>query len=94
MLATKLKTLLNVGLDPFRIGKHNFEFSVDEIEALAKERALKCMGCRYFKKEPVDFLRVEDKRIPELSEMSCGKCGCLLPYKARQSIKPCSKWLK
>lgn len=73
-------------------GKRNFENPKDEIERLAAERAEICKGCRYFKKEPIDFLRIKDDRIPDLSEMSCGKCGCILSYKLRQSISICKRW--
>lgn len=92
MLGSKIKTILTDGTAPLREGMYNYNNPQAEIELLAKERAKACTGCRYFKKEPIDFLRVKDQRIRELSEMSCGKCGCLLPYKTRQSIKPCSRW--
>lgn len=94
MLLSKIKTLAQDGLDPFIKGKRNFDNQVDEIESLAKERAETCKGCRYFKDEPIQWLRVEDKSILELSGKSCGKCGCVLSYKTRQSIKTCSKWSK
>jgi uncharacterized paraquat-inducible protein A len=85
-------TLLVDGLEPYEVGKNNFKNPIPEIESLAWDRLEICVTCRYFKKEPVEFLRVIDERIKALSEMSCGKCGCELSYKTRQSIKTCSKW--
>lgn len=92
MLSSKIKTLLNDGFDPYIEGKHNFENPDPAVEELAKDRAKTCMGCRYFKVEPIPMFRVKDERIPELSNMSCGLCGCIESYKLRQSIKKCSKW--
>lgn len=94
MLSSKIKTIIKDGLDPYFEGKRNFEHPNPEMELLAAERAKTCVGCRYFKKEPIGFLRITDHNVPELSDMSCGKCGCLSPYKNRQSIKPCKKWLR
>lgn len=92
MLSSKVKTLIEDGIDPYLEGKHNFYNPTNETESLAKERYETCKGCRYFKLEPIPFLRVEDKRMPELSNMSCGLCGCIESYKLRQSIKKCKKW--
>lgn len=92
MLSSKIKTLLTDGLDPYLEGKHNFNNPVEEVEALAKERAKICIGCRYFKTEPIEMFRVVDERIPELTNKSCGLCGCIESYKLRQSIKVCKKW--
>lgn len=94
MLSSKIKTILTQGIDPFLEGKHNFEKPKHEIELLAKERAITCLGCRYYKDEPIDFLRVKDDKITELSGKSCGKCGCVLPYKTRQSKSICKRWQK
>lgn len=91
-IKSKLGTLLNDGIEPYKIGKHNFDNPTQEIESLALKRSEICASCRYFKKEPVEFLRVLDERICALSEMCCGKCGCELSYKARQSIKICTRW--
>ena len=91
----KLKTILNNPKQTaaaFREGVKNFNNPTPEIEALAKKRLDECKGCEFFVKEPISFLRVEDKRLPEASGMMCGECGCSLPYKLRQSISKCSKW--
>lgn len=90
----KIKTLTTDGIEPFEVGLHNFEKHIEEVEILAKERSKTCEGCRFYKIEPIPFLRVTDHRIPALSDMSCGKCGCILSYKTRQSIKICSKWTR
>lgn len=86
-------TIVKDGLEPYQVGKNNFELVNIEVEELAKKRADVCSGCRYFKKEPIPSLAVTDKKIPVLSEMMCGRCGCTLSYKTRQSIKMCAKWL-
>ncbi len=88
----KAKTLLTDGVDPYIEGKFNFEHPSEDNETLAKERSQTCEGCRFYKLEPIDFFRVTDENIPALSDMSCGKCGCVLSYKTRQSIKKCKKW--
>lgn len=90
----KAGTLISDGVDPYIAGKNNFELVNIEAEQIAKERAKLCGGCRYFKKEPIKDFQVVDVRIPELSEMMCGRCGCTLSYKTRQSIQVCAKWLK
>jgi len=88
----KAITIASDGIDPYIEGKKNFDTPLFCVEVLAKLRAETCMGCRYFKKEPIESFRVIDIRIPELSEMMCGKCGCELSLKSRQSIKVCKKW--
>lgn len=93
-ITTKGKTLAKDGIDPFLEGKKNYENYLLCIETLAKERVEICKKCTSFKKEPVIKLRVKDTRIPDLSEMYCESCGCELPYKTRQNIKTCEKWLK
>lgn len=91
-IATKTKTILEYGIDAFVQGKRNYENPTNKIEKLAKERFKTCVDCVFFKKEPVDFLRIQDKYITELSGMYCEDCGCSLTYKTRQSIKKCKKW--
>lgn len=93
-LIKKAKTILDVGLEPYEVGKHNFENPIICVEVKAEERAEICKTCVFFVDEPIDFLKVKDERIPIISEKMCGECGCTLPYKIRQSIKPCEKWLK
>jgi hypothetical protein len=90
----KLSTLAENGVEPVYEGIHNFNKPDPEIEALALERANTCKGCPMFVKEPVGFLAVKDERIPILSKIMCDDCGCTLPYKTRQSITVCDKWLK
>lgn len=87
----KIVSLVKSGVDPFFEGKHNFENENDEVEKLAKERL---KDCDCLVEEPIDFLRVEDRRIPELSNKMCDICGCTASYKFRQSIEKCSKWQK
>lgn len=88
----KAKTLSNVGLEPFEIGKNNFDNPSKEVEELAIKRAAICVGCPLMKIEPIESFRVKDERIPELSNMMCGDCFCELPLKTRQSISICDAW--
>ena len=88
----KAKTISKTGLEPFEIGKQNFDNPIKEIEELAIKRAAICMGCPLMKIEPIESFRIEDTRIPELSNMMCGDCFCELPLKTRQSIKVCDNW--
>lgn len=90
--AKKASTLVMVGLEPYQVGKHNFENPVLCVEIKAAQRAEICKTCPMFVKEPIDFLRVTDERIPALSEMMCDDCGCVLSYKTRQSITICENW--
>ena len=86
----KAKALIKSGIEPYDIGKYYFENPDPEVEALAKERLKDCSECLEI--EPIDAWKVEDTRIPELSNKSCSKCGCIAPYKFRQSLEPCKKW--
>ena len=88
----KAKTLSNVGLEPFEVGKYNFENPTKESEELAIKRAVICIGCDLMKIEPIESFRIEDTRIPELSNMMCGDCFCELSLKTRQSITICDNW--
>jgi hypothetical protein len=87
-ILTKGQTILSDGLAPYEEGKKNFIAR----SVIPDKNIDICKGCRYFKTEPIEAFRVEDKDYPELSGKSCGKCGCILSYKLRQTIKPCSKW--
>lgn len=93
-LAKKAKGVIEVGTDPFLEGKHYFENYDKDVEELAFDRFKNnCDGCDYNEPEPIDFLRVNDIIIPEISERMCGLCGgCTLSYKLRQSITKCEKW--
>lgn len=90
----KVDTLIEVGEKPFFEGKFNFENENVDIELLASERKEKCLTCNDFEDEPIESLRVKDENIPELSNKMCGDCFCVLPYKLRQSIVKCPKWLE
>lgn len=74
------------------IGIKNFKFAKSEVEELAKKRADKAKNCENFKDEPIDFLKVKDKRIPELSGKYCVNCGCVASFKFRQNISKCECW--
>lgn len=91
-LIKKAITILDVGLEPYEVGKHNFENPIICVEVKAEQRAEICGSCEFFVDEPIDFLKVKDERIPIVSGKMCDDCGCTLPYKIRQSIKPCEKW--
>lgn len=88
----KILSLISNGIDPLTEGIHNFCNPVLEIERLAENRMNECSLCEFFQTEPISFLRVEDKRIPELTNMYCEECGCTSSYKLRQSITKCKKW--
>jgi hypothetical protein len=90
----KIVSLVNNGLEPLEIGIRNFKNIDIDVELLACDRAKKCTGCEMFTDEPIDFLRVVDKNIPELSNKMCDECGCTLSYKLRQSKNKCDKWLE
>ena len=91
----KLKTIIKEGVkdvaDAYIEGKYNFDNPTPEIEQLAKERLKTCNGCLV--REPIKFLRVEDERIPELSNKMCDECGCTAAYKFRQNSIKCKRWL-
>ena len=91
-LVGKGKTLASDGLDPLMAGMEAYNNEDPETEALAKTRSETCSTCEHFEDEPVQSLQIQDQRIPELSKKMCGDCFCALPYKTRQSVKPCDKW--
>lgn len=75
------------------IGIKNFNFLNEKTENLAMERLeANCKFCNFNILEPIEELRVTDTRIPDLTNRTCGDCGCVLSYKLRQSVKKCSKW--
>lgn len=90
----KIVSLVKNGIEPLNTGYDNFKHPNIDVEILAKERKETCVKCTMFKTEPIPMLRVEDKNIPELSNMFCDMCGCTLSYKLRQSIEKCDKWQK
>lgn len=88
----KIVSLVKNGIDPLEEGMRNFSKPIDSVERLANERKNVCIGCEFYTEEPILFLRVEDVRIPELSNTMCDECGCTLSYKLRQSQTKCIKW--
>ena len=88
----KIVSLVSNGIEPLEEGMRNFRNPVLEIERLAMDRMYSCIGCEFYLKEPIVFLRVNDKVIPELSNMMCDECGCTLSYKLRQSKEICKLW--
>lgn len=91
-IAKKVKTITKKGLEPYEVGKSNFEHPTPCIEKLAQQRAEICKGCEFFKQEPIEQFQVVDSRIPVLSKMYCEDCGCISSYKLRQSIDECDRW--
>ena len=87
-----VETVTKKGVKPLVQGKKNFNNPTDEVEALAKERLEICKGCVFFEEEPIEWLKVEDERLPEASGMYCADCGCVSSYKIRQSLQLCEKW--
>lgn len=88
----KANTLLDVGLEPYSIGKKNFENPNEEVESLALKRKEKCVSCELFEDEVLESCLITDVRIPQLSNKMCGECFCVLAYKLRQSVVKCEKW--
>ncbi len=63
-------------------------FYLNRNTKLAKQRAERyCNGCEFNISEPIESLRVKDKRVPALSGRTCKECGCVLSYKLRQNIQ-------
>lgn len=91
-LKKKLLSLAKHGIDPISEGINNFVHQNIDVELLAKERKDICLKCPMYVEEPISFLRIEDKSIPELSNKMCDICGCTLSYKLRQSKDICNKW--
>lgn len=87
----KGKSILKYGLEPYEVGKGNYQLNDPKLEKKAKERFKVCSGCRFLEEEPIDFLKVED-RIKEASNKMCGQCGCTISYLIRQDLKICKKW--
>lgn len=88
----KIVSLIDNGTDGLEQGLYNFKHPVLEVERLAETRKDECVGCEFYVDEPISFLRVNDKRITELSNKMCDDCGCTLSYKLRQSINKCKNW--
>lgn len=88
----KIVSLVKNGIEPIEEGINNFNHPNIDVELLAKERKETCVVCSMFVDEPISFLRVKDKAIPELSNKMCYSCGCTVSYKLRQSLDKCDKW--
>jgi len=91
-ITKKIKTISKSGLSAVEQGKYALENPTLHTENVAKKRLETCKKCEYFELEPIAFLRIKDKNIPELSQKYCRSCGCSLPYKTRQNIETCPKW--
>jgi hypothetical protein len=94
-LFRKIKTVGTHGISDIKEGRDNYNLNNPKIEDDAAARAKVCKGCSNYEAEPIDFLKREDARIPELDNMMCGGetgCGCALAYLARQYSKVCKKW--
>lgn len=88
----KIVSLIDNGAEALKVGYHNFNHTNIDVELLAEERKNTCLNCPFFVDEPIKFLKVTDKNIPELSGKMCDECGCTLTYKLRQSLIKCNKW--
>lgn len=93
-LIKKANTLSKVGVEPYEEGKKNFDHPTPCIEIIAQKRTAICKGCEFFKTEPIEYFRVTDETIPELSNKYCEDCGCISSYKLRQNQDLCNKWLE
>ncbi len=74
------------------VGMTNFYFNnkKEEAEQLYKNF---CINCEYNVEETDKELQLVDTQIPEMTKRMCSFCGgCVLSFKTRQNIKPCSKW--
>ena len=77
-ISKKIRSLVSDGLKPLEVGVANYLLNDPIIEAKARKRYELSKHCII--KEPIDFLRIKDKRIPELSGMMVSDCGCAAPY--------------
>jgi len=93
-LFRKIKTISKVGLNPYLEGLYNFNNPKPEIECLAVQRLVKCLGCKFYVDEPNELLSVKNDKIVDLNGKMCGNCECILSYLVRQNQKICKKWQK
>jgi hypothetical protein len=84
----------NPELKPIYIGMLNFWTGDKKAEATAKNRLKNCLSCEFFIDEKNNLLKVNDTKIPILTNKQCGECGCVLSFKLRQSENLCNKWQK
>jgi len=89
-ITKKIKSIVKHGLEPFEIGMQNYLLNDSIIEAKALRRYNLSKHCLV--KEPIDFLRIKDKRIEGLSNMMVNKCGCAGAYFFRQDIEKLKEW--
>ena len=89
-ISKKIRSLVSDGLKPLEAGVANYLLNDPIIEAKARKRYELSKHCII--KEPIDFLRIKDKRIPELSGMMVSDCGCAAPYFYRQDIEKLKEW--
>lgn len=87
-LTKKLRSLIKHGLSGVSEGMYYFKNENPEVEKLARDRAERAT-CLV--DEPIEFLRVQDKRIPALSNKMCDHCGCTAAYKFRVIENFCDK---
>ena len=72
-------------------GWKNFIDKSDVTEALAVQRGLKCLDCKYKKKSTLMFFKDE---LKEIEGYICNKCSCPLSAKIRSNNEKCplNKW--
>lgn len=88
----KIKSISENGIEPVIEGLNNYRANIPHIEQKAIKRAKKCFNCKERLYEPVEIVRVKDKRIESNSDHVCGLCFCSLTYLTRQDQKICKKW--
>tara|TARA_R110002020_G_scaffold225802_3_gene435989 strand:+ start:429 stop:725 length:297 start_codon:yes stop_codon:yes gene_type:complete len=88
----KIKSISENGIEPVFEGLNNYKANLPHIEKKAIIRAQKCLNCNERLYEPVEIVRVKDKRIESNSNHVCGVCFCSLTYLTRQDQKICEKW--
>lgn len=88
----KIATINKSGIKPILEGLKNKMIPNTKIEIEAHRRAKICIGCLQMIEEPVDYLKIKDKKIPKVSEMMCNDCWCSIPLKIRQNKTLCKKW--
>lgn len=91
-LFKKIKSISKGGIEPILQGQINYKSNIDFIEQKAITRSKQCVRCTEFVDEPIDMFKVNDERLPYLSDKMCDQCGCALPYLLRQDIKICKLW--
>lgn len=88
----KISTISKKGIKPILEGIKNKILPNPEVEIRAVKRAEVCIGCPRMVEEPIDNLKVTDRKIPEVSKKMCDDCWCSIPLKIRQNKDVCKKW--